>query len=198
MFRIIVAEIRCWCDKVVQVLPGAVGNRLRRLWLRHWFLACDHVQICVGCEFIGPETISLGNNVRIGHNAFFCASGGRIDVGANSAFNANVHINASVGGVISIGKWCLFGPNVVLRTANHRFEDVDVPIAQQGHSFGDIRIGSDVWIGSNVVILGGVEIGDGVIIGAGAVVTKSIPAFALAVGVPARVVRYRKGSAVNE
>jgi acetyltransferase-like isoleucine patch superfamily enzyme len=55
-----------------------------------------------------------------------------------------------------------------------------------------IKIGDDVWIGARVIILPGVSIGSGVIIGAGAVVTKDIPDWAIAVGNPARVVRYRR------
>jgi acetyltransferase-like isoleucine patch superfamily enzyme len=52
-------------------------------------------------------------------------------------------------------------------------------------------VGSDVWIGDNVVVLSGVSVGDGVVIGAGSVVTKDVPDFAIVVGNPARVVRYR-------
>jgi len=58
-------------------------------------------------------------------------------------------------------------------------------------SRGDISIGSDVWIGSNVIILSGVTIGDGAVIGAGAVVTKDIPPYAVAAGVPAKVIKSR-------
>ncbi len=56
---------------------------------------------------------------------------------------------------------------------------------------GKITIGHDVWIGRNVVILPAVTIGNGVVIGAGAVVTKDIPDYAVVVGVPAKVLRYR-------
>lgn len=54
-----------------------------------------------------------------------------------------------------------------------------------------LEIGNDVWIGCHVRILEGVSIGDGAIIGAGSIVTKDIPAYAIAVGVPARVIKYR-------
>ena len=59
-----------------------------------------------------------------------------------------------------------------------------------GHNPADIMIGDDVWIGANAVILGGIKIGKGAVIGAGAVVTKDIPSNAVAVGVPAKVLRY--------
>lgn len=55
----------------------------------------------------------------------------------------------------------------------------------------EIEIGSDVWIGCNVTILRGCKIGDGAIIGANALVNKTVPPFAIVVGVPARIVRYR-------
>ena len=54
-----------------------------------------------------------------------------------------------------------------------------------------VTIGNDVWIGDRVIILAGVEIGDGCIIGAGSVVTKSIPAYSIAAGVPCKVIRSR-------
>jgi acetyltransferase-like isoleucine patch superfamily enzyme len=58
-------------------------------------------------------------------------------------------------------------------------------------SRGDIVLEDDVWLGANVVVLDGVTIGRGAIVGAGAVVTQSIPPYAIAGGVPARVIRYR-------
>jgi acetyltransferase-like isoleucine patch superfamily enzyme len=58
-------------------------------------------------------------------------------------------------------------------------------------SRGSVTIGHDVWLGTNAIVLSGVSIGTGAVIGAGAVVTKDIPAYAIAVGNPARVVRYR-------
>lgn len=67
--------------------------------------------------------------------------------------------------------------------------------------FEDIRpviIGSDVWIGARATILGGVHIGHGAVIGAGAVVTRDVPAYAIVVGVPARIIRYRFDEELRE
>ncbi|MCE9619626.1 MAG: acyltransferase [Planctomycetes bacterium] len=135
--------------------------------------------------------MSFEGTVWISRNSFFTAEGGSIRVGHHTAFNNNAHINASVGGSIVIGKHCAIGPNVVMRTANHRFDDATKLIQESGHEPADIRIGDDVWIGANAVILGGTSIGDGAIIGAGAVVTKDVPSNAIAAGVPAKVLRYR-------
>lgn len=70
--------------------------------------------------------------------------------------------------------------------------DENVIIDLYSHaSNGEISIGNDVWIGANVIILPGVTIGDGAVIGAGSIVTKDIPDYAIAVGVPAKPIRYR-------
>ena len=58
-------------------------------------------------------------------------------------------------------------------------------------SKGKIEIGSDVWIGESVTVLSGVKIGDGCIIGARSVIAKDVPPYAICVGNPARVIRYR-------
>ena len=53
------------------------------------------------------------------------------------------------------------------------------------------KIGNDVWIGANAMVIEGVEIGDGAVIGAGAIVTKSVPPYAIVVGAPAKIIRFR-------
>jgi acetyltransferase-like isoleucine patch superfamily enzyme len=84
-----------------------------------------------------------------------------------------------------------------MRTADHDFSRTDIPIQNQGHDHEDIIIEDDVWIGANTIVLKGVNIGRGAIIGAGAVVTKSIPSMAIAVGIPAKPLRYREASQSN-
>ena len=68
---------------------------------------------------------------------------------------------------------------------------LDIPITAQGHVPSFVRIEDDVWIGARVVILPGVTVHTGAVIGAGAVVGKDVPPYAVVVGVPARVIRYR-------
>ncbi len=191
MFSILGDEILDWLETIVRFTPGHLGHVMRRQWFKRRFCKSDIIHIGFGCEFISPGRISLHGTVMIGKNSFFTAEGGLISVGNNTAFNMNVHINASVGGEIRIGEWCLIGPNVVMRTAGHQYDDPNLFICRQGHSVGDITVADDVWIGASAVVLGGVEIGRGAVVGAGSVVTKDVPPLAVVAGVPARVIKLR-------
>jgi len=102
---------------------------------------------------------------------------------------------------VTIGRFCsiadgvrfVFGEHDPGRVSTFPFKAVCFgrePHADSG-SKGNIVIGNDVWIGVNAVILSGVQIGHGAVVAAGAVVTRSVPPYALAGGVPARVIRYR-------
>lgn len=106
----------------------------------------------------------------------------------------------------TIGKFCSIGPNVLCGYGYHPTNGISSSPAfystrgQAGFTFSTydkceerklIKIGNDVFIGMNVTILDGVTIGDGAVIGAGAVVTKDIPPYAVAVGCPIRVIKYR-------
>jgi len=191
IIRIVLVEFFLWFDTIIRFLPGRIGTAIRRIWFGFHFEKRRRLNIGVGCEFLSPKTILFENFVGIGKNSFFSAEGGIIRVGEHTTFNMNVHINASCGGKILIGNNCLIGPNVVMRSADHRFEKPNILIREQGHIARDIFIDEDVWLGSNVIILGGVHIGRGSIIGAGAVVTRDIPPMAIAVGIPAKVIKYR-------
>jgi len=105
---------------------------------------------------------------------------------------------------LRVGSFCSIAEGVVifLGGGNHRhdwittypfsvFRESAKAIAGQMQTKGDVIIGNDVWIGASAVILSGVSIGDGAVIGAYAVVSKSVPAYTVAVGNPARPVRKR-------
>ena len=96
--------------------------------------------------------------------------------------------------MIEIGDNVIMGPRINLLAENHGFDRTDVPIKEQGVRRSFIKIEDDCWIGLNAVILQGVTLGHGCIVGAGAVVTKSVPPWSIAVGVPARVVGRRPGA----
>lgn len=114
---------------------------------------------------------------------------GSLLVGARTIFGHHCTL-ASVE-TISIGEDCLIAELVSIRDHNHRFDRLDVPVRDQGYTSAPVYIGRNVWLGAKVTVVSGVRIGDNVIVGANAVVTKDIPANAVAVGVPARVVRMR-------
>ena len=127
-----------------------------------------------------------GKNVNIERNASFSPE---LHIGENSGIGIDCEIN----GKVFIGDNVMMGPEVIIYTRNHRYDRVDIPIQLQGYSKAEpVHIGDDVWIGRRAIILPGVTIGNGCVVGAGAVVTKDIPAYSVAVGVPARVVKERK------
>jgi len=95
-----------------------------------------------------------------------------------------------------IGSYCSIAPYVKIGLGEHDYKKVSSSVRFIKDSYSvltqsDCVIGNDVWIGTNAVVLRGVNIGDGAVIGANAVVTKDIPPFAIAVGVPAKVIKYR-------
>jgi acetyltransferase-like isoleucine patch superfamily enzyme len=104
----------------------------------------------------------------------------------------SVLVGVRDGGPITIGNQVHIAPHVMMFAASHKFADTDIPICKQGVEAAPITIEDDVWVAGNVVITAGVRIGHGSVIGAGAVVTKDIPPWSVAVGVPARVIRTRK------
>lgn len=129
--------------------------------------------------------ISVGSNVNIEHGAMITSL---MSIGDNSG----VGINAKIHGRVSIGKNVMMGPDCIIYTKNHAFENTSVPMCQQGfQEEKPVFIDDDVWIGGRVIILPGVHISSGAIVGAGAVVTRDIPPYAIAGGNPARVLKFR-------
>ena len=136
--------------------------------------------------FFGKRIASkFGKNVNIERNAVFSPG---LKIGDNSG----VGINCEVYGAVTIGDNVMMGPEVVIYTSGHRFDRTDIPMREQGSTEPrEVIIGNDVWIGRRAMIMPGVTIGDGCVIGAGAVVTKDIPEYSVAVGVPAWVIKSR-------
>ncbi len=136
---------------------------------------------------------SAGREINIEKGAFFTPG---VSLGDYSGIGVNCELNASSvcgEGEIIIGDHVMMGPECVIYTTSHIFDRTDIPMMEQGSTAGrNVVIGNDVWIGRRVIIMPGVEIGDGCVIGAGAVVTKSIPAYTVAGGVPAKVIKDRK------
>lgn len=94
------------------------------------------------------------------------------------------------GAEIVIEDGVLIGSGVHIYVGNHRFERKDQPIIDQGHSPSqEVSLRKGCWIGAGAMILPGVEIGENAVVGAGSVVTRSVPAFVVAAGNPAKVIR---------
>jgi acetyltransferase-like isoleucine patch superfamily enzyme len=94
-------------------------------------------------------------------------------------------------GRVKIGKNCLIGSHSAIYANNHNFADSQQKIVDQGITCKGITIKDDCWLGTGVKVLDGVTISRGSVIGAGAVVTKDIPPYSVAVGVPAKVISQR-------
>ena len=120
---------------------------------------------------------------------------GSINIGKRVWIAQNCMVD---GSHIDIGDDCILAPYVHIIAGNHRFDDVSKPINEQGGVSKPIRVGRDCWIGSKAIVMGGVTIGEGSVIGAGSVVTKDIPPYSIAVGVPAKVVGSRHNSPASE
>jgi acetyltransferase-like isoleucine patch superfamily enzyme len=133
--------------------------------------------------------IEIGDNTRIHSFAVLRTYGGFIKIGKYCSVNP-FYILFGHGG-LEIGDYVRIGPHTIIVPANHGFSRIDIPIYLQPITKKGIKIEDDVWIGANVVITDGVTIHRGAVIGAGAVVTKDIPPYSVAVGVPARVIKKR-------
>ena len=112
----------------------------------------------------------------------------RVSIGAGTFLNMGVMIAAVER--VEIGEHCMLANGCFVTDGNHRFDDPDRPVPWQGFTTkGPTRIGDNVWCGANVVVTSGVTIGERCVIGANSVVTTDLPAYSIAAGAPARVLR---------
>jgi len=137
--------------------------------------------------------IVIGQNVMVGRNTILSCKEGSIYLKDFANISANCSLLSETA--ISVGKYTFLAGHCYLVAGGiHSFERTDVPIMfQPSLTKGGIDIDDDCWIGASVTILDGVSLGRGCVIGAGAVVTKSIQDYSVAVGVPAKITKDRKG-----
>jgi acetyltransferase-like isoleucine patch superfamily enzyme len=145
----------------------------------------------------GGGLVEVGERVHLYRDSIIQnGHGGNVRIGARTYIQPRCMISAFQG-PIDIGCGVEIAPNCSFYSYNHGFSQEE-PISQQPlHTKGGIVIEDGVWIGVGVIVLDGVRIGEGAVIGAGSVVTTSVPPRAIAVGVPARVVRMRDGMPRN-
>jgi acetyltransferase-like isoleucine patch superfamily enzyme len=134
--------------------------------------------------------ISFGRWVWIGHGTKIRCHEGEVRIGDKTVLGQECTISAYQH--VSIGEQCILADRVMLIDFDHNVAEVERPIRVQGIYKRDVRVGSNVWIGYGAQILRGVSVGDNAIVGASAVVTKDVPANAVVVGSPARVIRMRE------
>jgi acetyltransferase-like isoleucine patch superfamily enzyme len=130
--------------------------------------------------------ITIGPFAEFQHGAVLRAYGGSIRLGKRAFIGPYVVIYGHGG--VDVGDHCLISMHSRVLSSNHFVPSSERRIRDEPDVLLPTRIGRDVWLGAGVTVLGGVTIGDGCVVGAGAVVTKDIPPYSIAVGVPARVI----------
>jgi acetyltransferase-like isoleucine patch superfamily enzyme len=141
-------------------------------------------------------SLEIGDNTWIGDRCFFEAwpnPQAEIRIGAGCYLAHDIQLASfrklAIGNNVRIAEFAS------LRDTSHNYKDKNTNIKQQGDTIGHLVIEDDVWIGQGSLVLGsaaGTVVGKGAVIGAHSVVKESIPAYAIAVGAPARVVGYRE------
>lgn len=174
----------------------------------------ENAHVGRGVRMVNPQYITLDDNVKIHDNCILIANsekGITLDDGARLKYGVFMDTEDPQKGYIHIGKrvyigtgCCLHGhlgleigddsllaQHVVITPASHTFEDPQKTIYSQPCNVRKVMLGRDCYLGMNVSVLVSADIGEGAVVGAGSVVVRSIPPFAIAVGVPAKVLRYR-------
>lgn len=190
-------------------IPRPIGTGIRRLFYPSMFAHVGRgAYIQEGCEFIGAKRIDVGKATKILRDVRLnITSGSLLRLGREVCLDRGVDIGTmgkdcliEIGdgsflgpyacvegpGNIKIGRHCLIASHSGIYASNRQ---------KLGLSRDGIEIGDNCWLGTGVKILDGVTIGRDCVIGAGSVVTKSIPPFSVAVGVPAKVIKESKEEA---
>ncbi|HEY2166822.1 MAG TPA: acyltransferase [Jatrophihabitantaceae bacterium] len=138
----------------------------------------------------GYARLVLGRWVHLGANTALRCHEGTLTLGDKSVLARDVSINCYLD--VEIGDSALIADGVYISDFDHNFADVTRPIKDQGIAKSRVRIDRDVWLGTKVTVCRGVLIGQGAVVGANAVVTRDLPPYAVAVGVPARIMKDRR------
>ena len=181
------------------VLLFKLAGPLRRIWRRIYLtarLAADvsDMDFSVQCDgrvhVSGTANIKLGKRCRLGMEVELrTVEAGHIQIGEDTRLNRGCTLTSYAQ--IRIDDFTIIGEFVSIRDANHGLKRGE-PMRYQPHTCKPILVGRDVWIGRGSCILPGVTIGEGAVIGANSVVTRDVPDFAIAGGVPAKVIKMRQ------
>jgi len=137
--------------------------------------------------------ITIGDNVTIGRNSSIVCKNGNITIGSGVNITTNVNLICGEDGEIVIGNNIDIGSFSHFSGSTYDYNSSpDVLPSSQGRISKGIVVEDTAWIGAGVTVIDGTRIGEKSIVAAGAVVTKDIPPYSVAMGVPARVVRQRR------
>ncbi|WP_138470264.1 DapH/DapD/GlmU-related protein [Poseidonocella sp. HB161398] len=206
-----------WYETVMLLLanlPGALGIVLRGKLYRGLIRRCGKgVVFSRGIVLRCPKGLSAGDGTLIDEGVFFDikSTEARVELGRRNQIMHGVHFETGYEGSVRLGDDCFVGAYTILNgqagisigdnaliaghchiiAGNHRFDDLSVPMNQQGFDSHGVVIEDDVWLGAGAKVLDNVRIGRGSIIAAGAVVTGDVEPFSIMGGVPARLIRKR-------
>jgi acetyltransferase-like isoleucine patch superfamily enzyme len=184
-----------WLIRRRFLTPGHLRTALRYLWVR---LRHPEVEF-EGYAFIGPGVrfevrkgfgrLIIGRWTHLGERVKLRAHEGVLRVGSKCVIGYDSTINCYLD--IEVGDATIFGDRVYVCDFDHRTEDVNLPIKDQGLAKSPVRIGADCWLGAGVTVVRGTDLGEGSVAAAHAVVRGTIPPRSICAGVPARVVANR-------
>jgi len=200
-----------------QHVPGALGLGLRKTLYPMLLGSCgrnvifgqnvvlrhphkihigDNVMIDDNClidaKGASNRGITIGSGVFVGRNSILSSKNGDIELadGVNIGFNCEVFSASRV----AIGANTLLAAYCYVIGGDHDWSDPAQSVLEQERTSAGVTIGTGAWLGAGVKVLDGVKIGDGAVVGAGAVVKADVPASAIAVGMPAKVIGSRQAS----
>lgn len=185
----------CWMLRHQAYSRHHLAGYLRFAWLK---LRRPEI-VTEGIVFIGPRVrfevrrghgrLILGRFVHVAAGSTLRCHEGTLRIGDKVVIGERTTVDAYLD--IEVGAAALLADDVHISDFNHNTADLGQPIKDQGITAKPVRVGPDVWLGTKVVVLAGTAIGQGAVLGAGAVVSRDIPAYAVAVGTPARLVKTR-------
>jgi acetyltransferase-like isoleucine patch superfamily enzyme len=146
-------------------------------------------------RIVNKQCIAIEKNVWIGHYARIEAIGKwrdiqfspKITIEDNVAIGQGLHLTCANEVIIHEG--CSITPYCMITDIDHRYEDIKTSVNKQGIIVQRTEIGRNTFIGTGVKIMAGVTIGEHAVVGANSVVTKSVPGFSVAAGIPARIIK---------
>lgn len=205
--------------QLLAYIPGALGMMLRKLVWPGLFRSCgpktvfghgvvlrqpgrirlgEAVVISEYCILDGRHSssdtaIDIGDEVILSNNVMLSCKDGLIVIGNKVGVNAQTVIQSTNHNPVTIGNDCVIGQRcLVIGGGNYELGERHELIRERPIQVdGGVVIENNVWLGGNVTVLGGVTIGCGSVAAAGSVVSRSIPAYCVCMGVPARVVKER-------